>query len=300
MKKTRLIVLPDTDDAPKGFDISEAFGSHSEYEAFANRALVEEAAGAVDPGCRVDVGQARYDGLRMMMVLMEHPFFALSRRKTPIEYQTKDGSIFVRVEPGPQGMATIYDADVMMFIIDLLATSDQSVDRELAFRPGDYLRAVGAATSGSQYASLADAVTRLKTTKVTTNARSDGKSGSVVTFSWLEAAEQLGRNWQVTLPAWIMEGARSATLLKVSQTYFELRGVSRAIYLVARKHLGHQSSWRIGTSRLWAKLGSNDGLSQFRHKLGKLAAANQLPDFHLAWEDGPDGMLTITPREIAP
>jgi plasmid replication initiation protein len=298
MKKTRLIVLTDTVDTPKGFHISEAFGSRSEYEKFANRGSAEEVAGVAVGGRVPEAYRARPDGLRMMMVLMEHPFFALSRRTTPIEYRSKDGSISVQVDPGPQGMATIYDADAIMFLIDTLAASDPGVDREVIFKPGDYLRAVGDATSGSQYAALEKALTRLLTTKVTTTAQPDGSAGPSVTWSWLEAAERSGRNWQVTLPAWIVKGARSSAVLRVSPSYFELRGISRGIYLVARKHLGRQSSWRIGTSRLWAKLGSSDGLPQFRNKLRKLAAADELPDFHLAWEDGTDGMVTITPREI--
>jgi plasmid replication initiation protein len=297
MKKTRLIVPSDTDDALKGFNISEAFGSRSEYEEFVNRAEVEGSAVHTGDGSVAERDPARLEGLRMLMVLMAHPFFALSRRTTPINYSSTDASIFVKIEPGPDGMATIHDADLLMYVIDSIATAGADVDRELVIKPGDILRATGAATGGPQYKALAQAVARLTTTRVTTNVQPDGTPGPVVAFTWLEGAERLGKNLQVTVPTWIAEGARSSAVLKLSSSYFDLRGLSRGIYLVARKHVGQQDRpWPIRASKLWAKLGSTDSLPHFRHSLKKLATADQLPDFRLGWEDGPDGMLSVTRR----
>lgn len=298
MKKSRLTVPPDSGEPPKGFHISEAFGSRAEYDEFEHHSLVEDDVKVASARRSFDAQVPRSGGLRMMMVLMEHPFFALAPRATPIDYRSRDGSVLVQVEPGPQGMATIHDADVVMFLIETLAASGLGSDREVTFRPGDYLRAVGAATSGSQYESLANAIARLLTTKVTTNVQSDGKPGPAVSFTWLEAAGRLGRNWHVTLPAWIVEGSRSSALLKIPTSYFELRGMNRGVYLVARKHLGHQARWDVRTSTLWAKLGSSDTLAHFRHMLRKLAAADQMPDFHLKFEEGPDGLLIVTPRVV--
>jgi plasmid replication initiation protein len=299
MKKTRLIVLPNTNDAPKGFHISEAFESRADYDEFVNRAEVEESAVRIGAGCVALPDPARVEGLRMLMVLMAHPFFALSRRATPIDYRSTDGSIFVKVEPGPNGMATIQDADVLMYAIDSIAAAGADVDRELVIKPGGILKATGAATGGLQYRALAKAMARLTTTRVTTNAQPDGKPGPVVTFNWLEAAGRLGKDWQITAPAWIAEGARSSAILKVSSSYFDLRGLSRGIYLVARKHVGQQDKpWLIRTSKLWLKLGSSDTLAHFRHNLKKLAAADQLPDFRLAWEEGTDGMLYVSRRSV--
>lgn len=299
MKKTRLIVPSDTGDALKGFNISEAFGSRSEYEEFVNRAEVEGSAVHTGDGSVAERDPERFEGLRMLMVLMAHPFFALSRRTTPIDYKSTDGSIFVKVEPGPNGIATIQDADVLMYAIDSIATARTEVDRELVIKPGDILRATGAATGGLQYEALAQAVARLTTTRVTTNAQPDGKPGPVVTFTWLEAADRLGKNWQITASAWIAEGARSSAILKVSSSYFDLRGMSRCMYLLARKHVGQQDRpWLIRTSKLWLKMGSSDTLAHFRHNLKKLAAADQLPDFRLAWEEGTDGMLYVSRRSV--
>lgn len=71
-----------------------------------------------------------------------------------IDYSSTDGSIVVKVDPGPNGMATIHDADVLMYIVDSVATGGAVVDRELAIKSGHVLRATGAATGGPQYRAL--------------------------------------------------------------------------------------------------------------------------------------------------
>lgn len=61
-----------------------------------------------------------------------------------------------------------------------------------------------------------------------------------VIFIWFEAAEHFGKNWPITVQNWIVEGARSSAVLKIPASYFDLRGLSRGIYLVARKHVRQQ------------------------------------------------------------
>jgi hypothetical protein len=51
---------------------------------------------------------SRGRALRQLMVLMERPFFALSKRQTsPSEYTGPDGTIEVSVEPGPQSLRRV-------------------------------------------------------------------------------------------------------------------------------------------------------------------------------------------------
>jgi plasmid replication initiation protein len=52
--------------------------------------------------------------------MMERPFFSLSKRKRnkPIEYESDDGKVWVKVRAHPEvGMATIWDADILIWCI---------------------------------------------------------------------------------------------------------------------------------------------------------------------------------------
>jgi plasmid replication initiation protein len=109
---------------------------------------------------------------------MERPFFSLSKSKRmkPIEYQNDDDSIFVTVQPHQDyGMATIWDADVLIWAASVLSDMKNrgvnEIPRELKFQPHDLLRVIGRATGGKDYSQLRGALDRLKSTIITTNIR---------------------------------------------------------------------------------------------------------------------------------
>ena len=55
---------------------------------------------------------------------MERPFFSLQKRKRvkPIEYTSPDGATWVKIEAIPAyGMATIWDADILIYCASMLA-----------------------------------------------------------------------------------------------------------------------------------------------------------------------------------
>lgn len=225
--------------------------------------------------------------LHQLMVLMERPFFALSKRqKLPAEYTSPDGKIEVRIEPGLAGMATIYDADIVMFLVDQLHRGEV-VQKEVVFKPAEYLVAVGSKLGGDQYRLLGEAIERLRTTRVTTNAQPNGKSGSWCTFCWLEAATREGRDWHLTVSDWLLEGARSSSVLSIIPGYFELSGFERFLYLTARKHIGNvrYKEFSIGLKTLREKFGSRSQESRFRYEMKRLARQNTLPDYSLQWRE---------------
>ena len=51
---------------------------------------------------------------------MEFPFFALTKQpqKQPLEYS--DGQVKIRVEPGPRGLATIWDKDILIYLASVM------------------------------------------------------------------------------------------------------------------------------------------------------------------------------------
>src|SRR3712207_5564391 len=79
--------------------------------------------------------------LRDQREMMERPFFSLAKRKRlkPINYQSRDG-IFVRVSANPEfGMATIWDADVLIWAASVLnelrKRGQNELPRTLRFHP---------------------------------------------------------------------------------------------------------------------------------------------------------------------
>lgn len=233
---------------------------------------------------------SRGRALRQMMVLMERPFFALSKRQTSrSEYISPDGTIEVSVEPGPEGMATIYDADVLMFLVDQLHSGAAGQRGALLFNPGAYFDAVGSKSGGDQYRLLGNAIERLRTTRVTTNARPNGKPGPSQTFCWLEGAKREGAHWQLTLPDWLVQGARSSSVLSISTRYFGLSGFERFLYLTARKHVGNAryKMFPIGMATLWKKSGSRSPKARFAYEMKRLAIQNALPEYSIQWKEQP-------------
>jgi len=100
---------------------------------------------------------------------MERPFFSLSKSKRmkPIEYHNDNDGIFVTVQPHQDyGMATIWDADVLIWAASVLSDMKNrgmnDIPRELKFQPHDLLRVIGRTTGGKDYAQLRGSLDRLK------------------------------------------------------------------------------------------------------------------------------------------
>ena len=86
---------------------------------------------------------------------MERPFFSLSKSKRmkSIEYRNENDGIFVTVQPHQDyGMATIWDADVLIWAASVLSDMKNrrlnEIPRELKFQPHDLLKVIGRATGG--------------------------------------------------------------------------------------------------------------------------------------------------------
>lgn len=243
------------------------------------------------PGANPKLNRRRH--LRQLMVLMERPFFALAKRRAePIEYSSPDGTIESQIQPGTCGMATIYDADLIVFLVDQLAGAASGNGETVILKPGAFLSAIGSTKGGDQYGRFAASIERLSTTKVRTNARPDGKPGPVRTFAWIDRVVRQGRDWHITVSSWLAEGARSKAVLDICPEYFDLGGFDRFLYLTARKHVGRDSGkvFRIKTSTLWKKSGSGCALARFRHEMKSIAIQNHLPEYWLRWDGEWDGL----------
>jgi len=257
-----------------------------------------------------------YLPLRHQHEIMERPFFSLSKspRKTPIQYTSPDGKVFVRVAPGADHpMASMYDQDILIGAISILIHRRNNrmndISRSLRFYPQDLLRMIGRTTSGRDYIGLRAGLARLKATTITTNIRAGHKEKHAM-FNWIDSWTDetdrdatISQGMSITLSDWLYEGAMmKGGVLKLSQDYFKIRGgYQRWLYMIGRKHASEPTGWKFKFSTLYQKSGTESEPRGFKFAILKIVRANDLPDFnlHVPDESAKDPVLHITPRQTA-
>jgi plasmid replication initiation protein len=252
--------------------------------------------------------------------MMERPFFSLAKRKRnkPIEYESDDASVWVKVKAHPEyGMATIWDADILIWCISkIVAERDKGKNLEtptIHTTPYELLKGIARGTSGTEYRRLFEAMRRLRATSIETNIRG-GRKG-FAEFNWLAEIEGEGnidspeqmesvRSLALTLPSWIYRAIiKSENVLTLDREYFLLTGgLDRALYRIARKHAGSQpQGWVCTTAQLHKKTGSESSTKKFAEMLRKLVKADNLPRYSMTATTTQDGSPAVRfiDRDIA-
>jgi plasmid replication initiation protein len=244
---------------------------------------------------------------------MERPFFSLQKRKRlkPIEYRSPDGDVWVKVEAMPAyGMATIWDADILIWAASALARMKaqgvNDLPRTLKTTTYDLLRAIKRDTGGKAYAELQAALQRLETTSIRTSLRAPTRR-TEAQFGWLdgwtlEIDQTTGqpRGMTLTLSNWVYEGiVGDRSLLTMHGDYFLLTGgLERSLYRIARKHAGVQpEGWLCRLEILHTKTGSDSPSKEFNRMLRKVVERNQLPEYDLkltTTQDGSPALFVIS------
>jgi plasmid replication initiation protein len=237
---------------------------------------------------------------------MERPFFSLSKSKRmkPIEYLNENDGIFVTVQPHQDyGMATIWDADVLIWaasvLCDLKNRGTNDIPREIKFQPHDVLKAIGRSTGGHDYGQLRDALERLKTTVITTNIRTKRGQKSTM-FSWIDQWDDLidantkeSRGVTLTVSDWFYRGVlEDGGLLSIDPAYFSITGGrERWLYRVARKHAGGNGAdgFAISMPTLFEKSGAEGTYRRFKFEILRIVTHNDLPGYSLAVREGSEG-----------
>jgi plasmid replication initiation protein len=247
---------------------------------------------------------------------MERPFFSLSKRKRlkPIDYKSPDGKVWVEVSPHQKyGMATIWDADILIWITSQILEHKrrgEALGRVLRFRPNELLRAIGRVNkatgkaSGERYADLKAALDRLKNTSIRTNVhmlRGNRLRHVEGSFSWIDEwryVEVEGElpMMELEVSRWVYEGVlEQGGVLAIDPAYFAIEGgLERALYRIARKHVGQQEGFRIGLETLYAKAGSDAGVREFRRMMKRIIERDRLPGYSISL--GEDGSVTFIRR----
>lgn len=238
---------------------------------------------------------------------MEHPVFSLSTRpdRRILSYAHRGTS--VEITPSVKGLATIHDKDILIYCVSQLMAAlncGRPIARRVELVAHDLLLACGRDVSGDAYRRLRDAFERLSGTRIVTNI----PTGDVETthgFGLIEEWRIVRRtrsgrmvSVSVTLSDWLFRAVLSRSVLTLSRSYFDLRKpLERRLYELARKHCGHQPRWHVSMAVLSAKSGSASPLRVFRKMVRDIAAADQLPDYHLAVDD--NDCLVVRPRAEA-
>ena len=253
--------------------------------------------------------------LRDQRETMERPFFSLSKRKRmkPINYRSPDGKLWIKVSPHQDhGMATIWDADVLIWATSQIVEAQRQgkpVGRQLAFRPFDLLRAIGRADKktgrvpGSRYDELRAALERLQSTVIRTNMRTQrGNRERTVEamFSWIDRWRYTRDDGEpdmlaIELSPWVYEGiVEHGSVLSISKDYFEIQGgLERALYRIARKHVGQQGAFKISLPVLHEKTGSDSAPKEFRRMVRGIAERDHLPGYHVSLLDEDAGVAFV-------
>jgi plasmid replication initiation protein len=238
--------------------------------------------------------------LRDQREMMERPFFSLakSKRVKPIDYHSPDGKLFVHVSANPDyGMATIWDADILIYCASMLADMQRrgvnDLPRKLSLMPYDLLRGIGRPTTGRAYELLGQALDRLVATTVKTNIRAENRREA--TFSWLDGWTQLvderterSRGMTLELSNWFYEGVLMAGgVLSIDRAYFDITGGrERWLYKVARKHAGGagEAGFAISMPTLFEKSGAEGEYRRFKFEIARIAERDELPGYMLVLE----------------
>ncbi|HGJ5882258.1 replication initiator protein A [Arsenophonus sp.] len=254
--------------------------------------------------------EVELSSFRDEMASMEHPFFALKGGDTKIRKYT-NGNVTVIVKPTADGLATIFDKDVWIYIISKLQeaiNNHKEISRTVFFTPYDFFVTTNRNKGGRSYDELRKTLSRLKGTMIETNIfYSEEKQESIgfgLIDSWRILEEKKGNldigMIEVTLPDWLYQALHKKKMLKISPDYFRIRkAIDRRLYEIARKHCGNQGEFTISLDKLHLKTGSTALLKMFRHNIKQLAKANDLPDYSIRYDSKAD-MVIFSNRNLTP
>ncbi len=240
----------------------------------------------------------------------EHPFFSLS--ETPdhrVRHYERNG-LEITVKPSADGMATIWDKDVLIFSVSQLIEAinqGRPVTHAVRLETYDLLVTTNRDTSGKNYERLADAFRRLAGIRIETNIATNGRCireefGLIDNWRVVERSPDNSQMVAVELVfnEWLYNAILGREVLTLNHDYFRLDGsLERRLHELARKHCGDQQQWTVSLSLLHTKSGSTAPLKKFRQHIKNAAGRNVLPDYALSYQTDTD-QVTFVSKNVGP
>ena len=242
--------------------------------------------------------------------------FSLSTKPdmTPRRYEHKGN--WMEIKPGADGLATIFDRDILVFCISQLIAgmnAGREPSRVVRFQGVELLTATNRMTTGRGYTLLRGALERLAGTRISTNILTGDKEitrgfGLIDSYEIVrETRDGRMQEIEVELSDWVYQAVRAKEVLTLSRDYFRLRKpIERRLYELARKHCGRKAEWRIGLELLRKKCGSTSKLWEFKRLIRKVIDDDKrdghLPDYSIDLEerDDRDGIIVFRSRGTVP
>ena len=257
--------------------------------------------------------------------MMDVAVFRLSKRDKrcgeTIHYELADG--FIEVKAGPDGMASVWDYDIILMAISCLTEAmnryrdgrGEKPTRLLRPSVSEILKFCRRPSGGRQYEELEHALDRLKNTSLKMVRTRKGRNGRMIRIA---EGEGLLSNYRVLsyaengvvasveleIPGWIYREVVEAPqpeILAVHPDYFLIEpGIGRYLYRLARRVAGRgRARWSF--KLIYERSGSTGSFKEFCRMLRKQININDLPEYMLAEETGKSGpMLIILNREATP
>ena len=242
--------------------------------------------------------------------LMAWPFFALAKKAwmQPLTY--KKGDISIEIGPGPKGVATIYDKEILLYIASLMVSkveAGKAIGQEFSFSANDLFSVTGVNKSARSYTRLSEALERLQGTQIKTNIEAGGE-GEEGFFSWLQEAKlQYSKGEggvkrlkavKIRLCDWLYRAIMvDRQVLEYASTYFQLGPVERRLYEVARS-LCVDGQTTIPLEDLRLQMGYQGYSRQFKFALTKTIKEDPIPGFRFEIEDQGLGTVTAAGRTV--
>lgn len=230
--------------------------------------------------------------------LMEFPFFSISKTKVMEKRIYDDGKVRFEVRPGPEGLATIWDKDLLIFVashINRCMNEGVPVSQRVRFHAHDFFVSCGRSTGGRAYQDLEAALDRLQSTTIRTNIKTGASTNEKGFFSWIKSGKLTERELpngrkvtgmvEVEMEDWLWRQiVEDRTILSIDAGYFKLTsGIARRVYELARKHCGTQPTWSINLLRLAEKIGYEDKNTRyFKQVVLDIVQANDLPEYQIS------------------
>jgi hypothetical protein len=234
---------------------------------------------------------------RDIMETMGVPFLALSKnRKTPIIYESPDGTTKVRISCHSEHyVASIYDWDIIQCIsgkIQEVINSKKDIPpRNIIIPRHELLKELRKDDGKKARKEIEESLARLKFTGIETTVRNEDyryKGGFGFIDSWGYTERKDIKEFRITLSDWLYDGiCTQGSLLKVHEEYFSIKsGLKKILYRIARKHVGTKNkSWHFSIEDLHKKSGSERELRKFKHDLQKTIYDNDIPGYFMKWID---------------
>lgn len=237
------------------------------------------------------------------------PFYTLEKNKVtePIKREFKNGTF--EIIPGPDGMPTIYDRDILLFVMGELS---RAVDGRMPysstvrFSVMDFIRTTGRSIGGRSYILFREGLSRLHTTSIRTNIRSGGKLLTEA-FHFIEAYRILDPQdvkidesrimVEIKLNTWSMNALLGKEMLAISSKYYSIKNpTERRLYEIGRKFCGYQPSWKIGFETLYTYTGLRSRLRDFKCVLRKIVKKNNIPEYNIEFDEDNE-MIIFSKKE---